>query len=250
MDAKELKNRLKSEEVKKILLNLGGEIWFEDDEKIILNTICHGGDSPNKLYYFKEEKYFYCYTHCGVIDILSIVSEVKDLSLPKSMDYICTLLGISTIKEGFGLDDENIIEDWSFINSYNKNYNKLKKEDKNVEILNENILNMFQPIYSNEWINDGISKDIMSEYNILYSTLKQSIIIPHYNIDNSLIGIRQRALLEEDVLLYGKYTPYSICGDMYNHPLSSNLYGINKNKDVIKNKRKVMLVESEKGVLK
>jgi hypothetical protein len=36
---------------------------------------------------------------------------------------------------------------------------------------------------------------------------------------------------------------------MYNHPLGLNLYGIHKNKDTIIKKKKVMIVESEKGVL-
>lgn len=249
MDAKELKERLNNEDVKRILISLGGEIWSEDEETIILNTICHGGDSPNKLWYYKESKTFFCYTHCGVMDIISIVSEVKDFSIPKSIDYICTLLGISNIKEGFGPDTDNVIEDWSFINSYKANYNRLTKEDKSATILNSNLMNMFQKIYTSEWIEDGISKEVMEKYNIQYSTLKQSIIIPHYDIDNNLIGIRRRALLEEDIASTGKYTPFVIGNEMYNHPLSSNFYGIHMNKDTIKEKQKVMIVESEKGVL-
>lgn len=249
MDAKELKDKLNSEDIKRILISLGGEIWSEDEDTIILNTICHGGDSPNKLWYYKESKTFYCYTHCGVMDIISLVCEVKDFSIPKSIDYICTLLGISNIKEGFGPDTDNIIEDWKFINSYKSNYNRLSKEDKTSTILNPNLMNMFQKIYTNEWVEDGISKEVMEKYNIQYSTFRQSIIIPHYDIDGNLIGIRQRALLEEDIAFTGKYTPFSICGEMYNHPLSSNLYGIHMNKDTIKEKQKVMIVESEKGVL-
>ena len=251
MDAKELKSRLSTNDIIKIIKSLGGEIWFEDEDKIILNTICHGGDSPNKLYYLKEEKYFYCYTHCGITDILSIVCQVKDYTLPQSISYICTLLHISTMQEGFTNNKNDIIEDWGFINSFRRRYKNLEKknEKKQVSILDHNLLNMFQEIYTTEWMNDGISKGVMKKYNILYSTYKQSIIIPHYDVNNDLIGIRQRAMLEEDITAFGKYTPFSICGEMYNHPLSNNLYGLNVNKETIKRTKKVMLVESEKGVL-
>jgi hypothetical protein len=249
MDAKTLKERLTVHEIKTILKSLGGVIWEEDEEKILLNTICHGGDSPNKLCYWKDSKTFFCFTHCGIIDILAIVSEVKDLNLPQSINYICTLLGISDIKYGFTDDRISVINDWDFINAYKNNYNRINKKEKEVLSLNKNILNIFQPIYTSDWINDGITKEVMIKYDILYSTLKQSIIIPHFNINNDLIGIRQRAILDFDVDNYGKYTPVSICGNMYNHPLGLNLYGINENKEIIKKKGKVMLVESEKGVL-
>lgn len=248
MDAKELKNKLNENHIKIIMSSLGANLFTDNNEVLIYDTVCHGGDSP-KLYYYKESKSFMCYTHCGVLDVLAIVSEVKDLTLPKSIDYICTLLGFSTIKEGFNNEDVQLLEDWEFINSYNKRYNMLNKKDKRCIPLNKSILNIFQPIYTSEWINDGISKEVMKEYGILYSTAKQSIIIPHYDIDCNLIGVRQRALMDEDVAIFGKYTPFSMCGDMYNHPLGSNLYGIHKNKEAIKRTKKVMLVESEKGVL-
>lgn len=249
MDAKELKSKLTDTDVRRVLESLGGEIWEDNDECLILNTICHGGNSPNKLYYYKESKTMYCYSHCGTLDILAVVSEVKDFNLPQSISYICTLLGISTFDEGFGRKDRDIINDWSFINSYKKNCNNVNKKEIKYNPIDKNVLNMFQNIYSDEWINDGITKEVMEIYNIKYSTLRQSIIIPHFDINSNLIGIRQRALIDSDVEMFGKYTPVSICGDMYNHPLGQNLYGIDVNKETIKKKKKVMLVESEKGTL-
>lgn len=207
------------------------------------------GDSPNKLFYYKESKTFMCFTHCGVTDILAIVSEVKDLNLPQSINYICTLLGISDMKYGFTDESITVIPDWSFINSYNIRRKSFNNTVKDISILNKNKLNMFQSIYTKDWIDDGISKEVMSTYNILYSTLRQSIIIPHFNIDGNLIGIRQRSTLQEDIDMFGKYTPFNIGKNMYNHPLGQNLYGININKDTIRRKHKVMIVESEKGVL-
>jgi len=89
----------------------------------------------------------------------------------------------------------------------------------------------------------------MQKYNIQFCTLQQRIIIPHYDITNKLIGIRGRALLDSDVEMFGKYSPFPIQEKIYKHPLSQNLYGINQNLATIKKKQKVMLVEAEKGVL-
>ena len=43
-----------------------------------------------------------------------------------------------------------------------------------------------------EWIEDGISYEIMKVYNILYSISRNKIVIPHYDAENNLIGIRGR----------------------------------------------------------
>ena len=47
----------------------------------------------------------------------------------------------------------------------------------------------------------------MKKYNILYSTWQQKIIIPHYDMNNNLVGVRSRALLPDDIELFGKYAP-------------------------------------------
>ena len=105
MDAKTLKEQLTDCDIIKIVQSLGEDVYSEEVDKLVFSTsLCHGGDSPNKLYYFKNEKYFYCMTHCGYTDILSIVSNVKDFNLPQSINYIMTLLGMSHMKIGFGND--------------------------------------------------------------------------------------------------------------------------------------------------
>ena len=129
-----------------------------------------------------------------------------------------------------------IIDDWNFINSFDNNYNKLLKSKTEINNnLSKKILNMFQFIPRNEWINEGININTMKTFNIAYSTLNQSIIIPHFDINDNLIGIRQRSLLNFDIENYGKYTPFKICNVMYNHKLNNNLYGININKNIQKN---------------
>ena len=88
----------------------------------------------------------------------------------------------------------------------------------------------------------------MKKYNIKYSTCQQKIIIPHYDINNNLIGVRTRAMLDEDIA-FAKYAPLRIGDKWYNHQLGYNLFGLNQNIETIKRKRKLMIVEAEKSVL-
>ena len=89
----------------------------------------------------------------------------------------------------------------------------------------------------------------MDKFNILYSISQNKIIIPHYDINNNLIGIRGRALNKWEIENIGKYMPVKIENTWYKHPLSLNLYGLNINKDNIRKNGYVFLFEAEKSVL-
>ena len=67
----------------------------------------------------------------------------------------------------------------------------------------------------------------MQSRGIAYDPKRHAIIIPHYDINNNLIGIRKRTLVEEEEV-FGKYRPATFNGKMYNHPLGFNLYNLNK----------------------
>ena len=85
---------------------------------------------------------------------------------------------------------------------------------------------------------------------ICYDPKNQGVVIPHYDINNRLIGIRERTLIQEQAEKYGKYMPARIAGKMYNHPLSFNLYNLNHSKDNIARMKKAFVFEGEKSVLK
>ena len=93
------------------------------------------------------------------------------------------------------------------------------------------------------------AKEAMDRFNILYSISQNKIIIPHYDINNRLVGIRGRALDEWEIENIGKYAPVKIEQIWYKHPLSLNLYGLNINKENIKKNHICYIVEAEKSVL-
>ena len=122
---------------------------------------------------------------------------------------------------------------------------KRKKRDIVLEEYSKGILEVFVKEYPMQWIEEGIKKEVMDKYNILFSISQNKIIIPHYDIDNRLIGIRGRSLNEDEIEAGCKYMPVKIENKWYSHSLSLNLYGINLNKEGIKNTKQVILFEGE-----
>ena len=247
MTAQELKSKLTEDDIKKLLELMGATFYYEDDDMWITDTICHHGTKP-KLYFYKDSMSFHCYTECGQLDIIGVVMGYKGYEqeeFQKAINWISVKLNLDNHVYGFGKQEQ--ISDWEFIKKYKKN-KKVKPKDKILVPYDKNILNIFQHFYCQSWIEEGISVETMKKYNILYSTWQQKIIIPHYDMNNNLVGVRSRALLPDDIELFGKYAPFKIGNKFYNHSLGLNLFGLNHNINAIQKKRKIMLVEAEKSV--
>ena len=88
----------------------------------------------------------------------------------------------------------------------------------------------------------------MEECGICYDPKNNGIVIPHYDMNGNLIGIRERTLVKENEA-FGKYRPAYLNKQLYNHPLSFNLYNLNNSRDNIKAFRKAVVFEGEKSPL-
>ncbi|MGB5912848.1 MAG: hypothetical protein WBH31_16780 [Promethearchaeia archaeon] len=232
-----IKENLTDENIIHLMYTLGAERHIDNEEHVIFPTICHGGDSM-KLYYYKNSKSLSCFTSCGSFDIIELVQKVLDVDLKESVNFLAKFLGLKDIyiPKGFGSTNV-IVEDF---------------EDEDIEIpiiQNKNIMNNFLDYYCCEWINEGITIETMKKYNIKYYLHQHKIVIPHYNINGELVGIRGRALLTEDVESGKKYMPLFLYRKPLAHSLRHNLYGLNVNLEAIKKYKTVVLVEGEKGVL-
>lgn len=261
IDLEQLQKDLTKEEIIDIVTKLGADRYKEFDSYIIFPTICHNEDSEEasmKLYYYLDNKIFKCYTECDeVFNIFSLVDkrfkllgknrvssyeEKKDKEDYTFYDIIQFILNQSTVTSTYQFKDTN---------KYQSIRHKfLKRESPQLIKFNENVLASFYDIYSVEWMDESISAKTMEYFNIKYSISDNKIIIPHYDIDNNLIGIRGRSLDEEEIQEFGKYRPIEVEGISYAHPLSFNLYGLNTCKNAIKKNKKVIFVEGEKSVLK
>ena len=244
IDYQSIIDELEDEKIMQLLDSL--DIPYENyDDYILMPTICHNEDENSaswKLYYYKNTHLFMCYTECGGMNIFRFLKRfytTRGIVYDWNKDILQVVLRCSAA----GLDLKP--NRYKSIKDLYLNH----KDFKPLETFTESILNTFTKYYPPEWLEDGISPAAMDKYNIRYSISQNKIIIPHYNINGELIGIRGRALNKDDIELFGKYMPIQIEGKWYSHPLSLNLYGLNFNKEQIQKDKVAFLVESEKSVL-
>lgn len=237
--------QLNTDKIIDLMERLGVETYVRRPGYVIFPTICHNEDPAQasmKLYYYENTHIFYCYTECNGMSIFSFLKhyyESHNLSYDWYEDIYKVILDCSN----FRLAAPGHATYKSIRDQYRR------PEHIQLPTYSEGILNTFTKFYPPEWLNDGISKTAMDKFNILYSIPQNKIIIPHYNIDNKLVGVRGRALNPWEVENIGKYMPVQIEGKWYSHPLSLNLYGLNKTKENIKKTGICFIFEAEKSVL-
>jgi hypothetical protein len=156
----------------------------------------------------------------------------------------------------FGLSGDYVIEenesiDWKLLDNYDrisglevKDYSVCLKE-YDASILNKLNYN----VKITPWLDEGITQQAMDETLIGYYPGTDMITIPHFDADGRFIGLRGRALAQDDVERFGKYRPIKIMKQMYNHPLGMNLYNLNNSKENIQCLGKAIIFESEKSCL-
>ena len=241
----EIIEQLNDERVKQLLEQLNIP-YIDKNDYLLLKTVCHHANEEEaswKLYYYKNTHIFYCYTNCQAMSIFSFLKhyyETRNYTYDWFTDIYEVIRGCSYFSEDKQRPNsyKSIRDDYS-----------LKKTRQELPSYPDGVMESFIKYYPIEWLNDGISREAMDKFNIRYSPSQNKIIIPHYDVNNRLIGIRGRALNQEDIDTWGKYMPVQIENKWYSHPLSLNLYGLNKTKENIKATGIAYLFEAEKSVL-
>lgn len=213
---------------------------------IVARTICHNGDT-HKLYYYENTALFKCYTGaCGSFDVFELIQKIQEVDLNSSIYFIVNFFNLQyKLSEA---DEESFSEDWKIFKSYDKITGIEISNDK-IELPQiKNYIEYYPQPHILNWEKEGISYDVCKYMGVKYNPVNGSIIIPHYDAENRLVGIRQRTLVQEDEI-YGKYRPAKFQNQLCNHPLAFNLYGLNIAKNNIRSLRTVIVVESEKSVL-
>jgi len=257
----EIKNSLSIEQVSEYVAELGGEPC-EQNGILMCKTICHCGQS-HKLYYYPNTTLFKCYTDCGgeAFDIFELTRKVmsreqpkaredSDWNLPEAIEKVAQYFhfapNVNTSEDLLSsADDFKILEKYDRINNIDINTQEVELKTYDGRFLK----NLPRPKIT-PWLAEGISQEAMDAADICYDPKNCGIVIPHYDINGNLIGIRERTLIQEQAEKYGKYMPARIAGKMYNHPLSFNLYNLNLSKNNISQMRKAFVFEGEKSCLK
>jgi len=257
-DIIKIREQLSIEEIYLLLEQLGAEPRMSNnDDCIISKTICHNGDS-HKLYYYNHNHMFYCYTNCGSFDIFELIKKVKGYELYSAIGYISNIFNIKVdykVENTEGINKETyetFLRYYKINNLKNNLKMKFERVEEKIEPLpayDTGILNRFAKVTILPWIRDGISKETMEEYGIRYYPGAAQIVIPHYDINNRLIGIRGRQLGREEAKIFGKYRPIYFNNTLFAHPLGMNLYNLNKSKDNIKKMKVAIIFEAEKSCM-
>ena len=239
------------EDVKTFLESLGVEqiIMNENKQYIICPTICHNPieDAESmKLYWYQDNKIFRCYTECNeTMTIFKLyqkfikVNEDKEVSEEEAINYVSHCLKhLIHYEEHYKEPDLNLSK-YQF--------------DKAIPELPEyssTVLSCFTHYYHPLWLKDGITKEAMDKFKIGFSISQNKIVIPHFDINGRLIGIRARTLNEQEIKECGnKYMPIQVGDILYAHQLQFNLYGIYEHKEGIRKRRCAIIAEGEKSVL-
>ena len=261
LDKDQIKNSLSINQIFDFLSEYGGEPIIKDSNTIISKTICHNAieeinDASYKLYYYDNTHLFHCYTGCAEpsFDIYDLMTKIKNINgndqwkMANSVFYIAEYFGYSQLDSTLS-QEEKVLPDWKILKDYDKiNLEIDEKQIVELKIYDERVLRYLPRPHILNWEREGITKQAMQKNNICYDPLNQGIVIPHYNIENQLIGIRERTLIK-DKEVEGKYRPAFLNGQLYNHPLGFNLYNINNSKNNIKLMQKAIIFESEKSTL-
>ena len=245
IDYEQIVKDLKDEEVIRLMYELGADRHEETDNYIIFPTICHNENATEasmKLYYYKDTHLLYCYTEDGPMSIYKFLEnyyKTRNIEYNWGQDILKVVFQCSAATE---LTTKETIFKQSLKDKYRK------RQSIQLAAYSPNVLESFVKQYPIEWLEDNISAGAMDKYNIRYSISQNKIIIPHYDINNRLVGIRGRALNESEIA-YAKYAPVKIEDIIYKHKLSLNLYGLNHNWENIKELGICYIAESEKAVL-
>jgi hypothetical protein len=249
LSARDIVNALTLNDVKNFLESLGVNqiVMNEEKEYLICPTICHNPiheAESMKLYWYHNNKIFRCYTECNeamsIFELYRRYMSINEypIDLEEAETYVRQFVAHAV------LINKPVKSKEIDLTAY--------KYDLNIptqKIYNEHALDYGIKYYHPAWLRDGIKPEVMDDFNIRFSITQNKILIPHYNLNGQLIGIRGRAFNEDELEQGRKYSPVQIGNTLYTHPLQFNLYGINKHREGIERRRVAIIVEAEKSVL-
>ena len=253
IDVKKLKKSLSLAHHKQIMQALGIPSYSENSTQIVYYTGDKNVDSYKgspKLYFYKDTSIYVGMTAGRSYDIISLVqTRLALLKQPCSFLDACQFIldttninpdSISRIKK------EGHVYDWSNL----ERFVRVRKYGNQLSEYNRNIIDTLPPLYPQAWIDEGISEETMDKYQIRYYERCNQTVIPCFDDEARLVGVRVRNW-DKDRVEQAKYMPLvTLDGQCYKFNTNQVFYGINYNKPEIERTGKVIIVESEKAVMK
>ena len=253
IDVKKLKKSLSLAHHKQIMQALGIPSYSENSTQIVYYTGDKNVDpykgSP-KLYFYKDTSIYVGMTAGRSYDIISLVqTRLSLLKQPCSFLDACQFIldttninpdSINRVKK------DGHVYDWSNL----ERFVRVRKYGNQLSEYNRNIIDTLPPLYPQAWIDEGISEETMDKYQIRYYERCNQTVIPCFDDEARLVGVRVRNW-DKDRVEQAKYMPLvTLDGQCYKFNTNQVFYGINYNKPEIERTGKVIIVESEKAVMK
>ena len=253
IDVKKLKKSLSLAHHKQIMQALGIPSYSENSTQIVYYTGDKNVDSYKgspKLYFYKDTNIYVGMTAGRSYDIISLTqTRLSLLKQPCSFLDACQFIldttninpdSISRVKK------EGHVYDWSNL----ERFVRVRKYGNQLSEYNRNIIDTLPPLYPQAWIDEGISEETMDKYQIRYYERCNQTVIPCFDDEARLVGVRVRNW-DKDRVEQAKYMPLvTLDGQCYKFNTNQVFYGINYNKPEIERTGKVIIVESEKAVMK
>lgn len=183
-----------------------------------------------------NNKKWYCFGCNFGGNVITFISKIKKMKFDKVIEL---LMNSGNIEYKEYLQSPTI--------KIFKSVNKQTKKDKKINRtpLNSNSMNNFPKESVKEWINEGISEDVLNLHNVRYDKKNNRIVFPIYDNNGKLINIKGRTLFNDYKQLgIDKYIYYYSLGTI------DFLYSLHNKKEIIKDCNELIVFESEKSVMK
>ncbi|MFR2774781.1 MAG: hypothetical protein ACLTBR_03005 [Anaerostipes sp.] len=178
-------------------------------------------------------------------DLISLVQTSKKYTFIDTVKYLHKLLGLK-LEYKKPSKKENKQKDLLDVFKRVRDRHREVCDVSEIQYINEDVLDEFVPYIHIGWFREGIIKKTIDAFGLAYSYRRKRNVVPlRYWMNGQLLGFNMRTTVENyDDLDISKYfiTP--------GYPKDLNLFGLWENMETIKQKRIVVVFESEKSVLK
>ena len=232
MNVATLNNELidNTDNIIKVLTKLGHERIQSRGKYITFANI--SGDNPNACSILTETLSYQNFSHGGGGNIYTLVMDDLGCGFPKALDTIAKWLGITkTLQYDIHLP----------FNAFYKNVLREQLEpESGMRKYSEDRLPPLDS-FSKLFVDDHISVEAQKHFGVRYCHEDDCILIPVYNMNNELVGVKARNNSNDDYNnRWYAWIPYA---------KTHVVYGLNWNYKNIINKKTLIIVESEKAVM-